>query len=441
MVYAKKLIILTGAGGTGAVNLEKSAAGLQGRLNTYELPDLARGYYVLAFMGNRPRMIDLGEAGRMTVNFSLDPETDITALHCAVARIGNGSVDVMLYGTLAGKKMWSGDVADHIRRKIEGKASSSESIYSKRKIEDYFFDILPASGGFHDGAVAKINYYAPDFKPEESAATEAASPASAPTEENAQAAASALEIPPLTAGPVGKSPAQAAADSYDPAPSAASVSEASNKMSASPQAAADSSPAFTAAPVSEAPVSASPVSAAAPNSKPETAAAADPPPVRTLRSDPLELEKEYLLKLARSAAVTAAGKESAAAAVPQPKSDSFRLADAPRPKPLTFYELIKPKLDKLFAAGTPLAELENIMPDTRWIRVDYDGKRYYAVGLIGTRPDYVCYGVPARFTPEPPEELRGYCNWLPTKGDEPQGDGYWLMFQDADNGASVTPEV
>ncbi len=63
MVYAKKLVVLTGAGGTGAVTLEKSAAGLNGRLNTYELPDVSRGGYVLARVGNRGRVIEVGGGG------------------------------------------------------------------------------------------------------------------------------------------------------------------------------------------------------------------------------------------------------------------------------------------------------------------------------------------------------------------------------------------
>lgn len=417
MVYAKKLVVLTGTGGTGAVTLEKSAAGLNGRLNTYELPDIGRGGYVLALLGNRDRIIELGEAGRMTVNFSLDPQTDIASLHCAVARIDGDKVDVMLYGTLAPKKVWSGDIADYIRRKRPAKQVTAQSLYSSRRIEDYFFDILPASGGFHDGAVANINYYAPDF----------------------------AETPALAAEPtpVGVSETDPIADGTP-----AAGSEPLTETEAAETRPTENPPQDAAPPQPE---ETPPQAEETPQSQSQAEAAAQPPqaekPTRSLRSDPAALERAYLLKLAETAALTATKTETArqatvaATAVPQPQSDSFRLAGAPKPKPLSFYETIKEKLDALFQSGVQCVELENIMPDTRWVKVDYDERRYYAVGLIGARPDYVCYGVPARYTPTAPEELAGYCNWVPIKAQEPEGDGYWLLFQDADTGESITPEL
>ncbi|MCI8435371.1 MAG: hypothetical protein HFK10_05370 [Clostridia bacterium] len=416
MVYAKKLVVLTGAGGTGAVTLEKSAAGLNGRLNTYELPDVSRGGYVLALLGNRDRIIELGEAGRMTVNFSLDPQTEIASLHCAVARIDGDKVDIMLYGTLAPKKVWSGDIADYIRRKRPAKQVTAQSLYSSRRIEDYFFDILPASGGFHDGAVANINYYAPDFA-EPPALSAEQTPIGAPVPEPP------VEPPALSAEsePVTETEAAETQPTENP-PQAEKVSQTQAETNEPPQPTA-----------------------------PQAAAETQPPqeekPTRSLRSDPAALERAYLLKLAETAALTAAKSETvrqatvAATAVPQPQSDSFRLSGAPKPKPLSFYEMIKEKLDALFKTGVQCVELESIMPDTRWVKIDYDDRRYYAVGLIGARPDYVCYGVPARYTPTAPEELAGYCNWVPIKPQEPEGEGYWLLFQDADTGESIAPEL
>ena len=66
-----------------------------------------------------------------------------------------------------------------------------------------------------------------------------------------------------------------------------------------------------------------------------------------------------------------------------------------------------------------------------------DSDKYYCVGLVGS-PDYICYAVPAVYTPQPPEELDGYCQWLPTDENRPEGDGFWVIYQDAVSGDSVS---
>jgi hypothetical protein len=81
------------------------------------------------------------------------------------------------------------------------------------------------------------------------------------------------------------------------------------------------------------------------------------------------------------------------------------------------------------------------MPDTRWVKVYYDDTRYYAVGLIGTRPDYIAYAVPAKYTVDPPAELGGESRWMPEKPDDPKGKGFWLLFQDAVTGDAVTDAI
>ena len=126
--------------------------------------------------------------------------------------------------------------------------------------------------------------------------------------------------------------------------------------------------------------------------------------------------------------------KKAAAARDIPRAGS---AGAARLRKASFYEQAAPQIDKLFRDNPHHAELEKLLPDTRWVRVDFDGKSYYAVGLIGARPDFVGYAVPAAYTPEPPEELDGYAVWVPRDPAGPAGDGYWVMYQDAVTGASV----
>lgn len=103
----------------------------------------------------------------------------------------------------------------------------------------------------------------------------------------------------------------------------------------------------------------------------------------------------------------------------------------------TFLERSGEEIERLFD-GERVRELEELIPMSKWAKINYDSSRYYVVGMIGN--DYLCYGIPAQYTPEPPSELKGYCWWLPLKGDEPQGKGYWIMYQNLVTGEPVFPD-
>ena len=117
-------------------------------------------------------------------------------------------------------------------------------------------------------------------------------------------------------------------------------------------------------------------------------------------------------------------------------------ATPPDGRKASFYEQMKESIEKLFATGERETRLEETMPFTRWVRIDYSGNgKYYVVGLIGDKPDYICYGLPAKYSPEPPEETDGKCGWLPLDPARPEGEGYWLMYQSAETGESVSGTV
>jgi hypothetical protein len=108
-----------------------------------------------------------------------------------------------------------------------------------------------------------------------------------------------------------------------------------------------------------------------------------------------------------------------------------------RQAPISYYHQIADQLDELFEAFPDEPRLAVLLPDTKWVKVDYDNTgRYYVVGVIGkAKPSHICYGVPGVYSPTPPQEF-GYCQWLPIDTD-PKGRGYWLMYQDAITGESV----
>jgi hypothetical protein len=106
-----------------------------------------------------------------------------------------------------------------------------------------------------------------------------------------------------------------------------------------------------------------------------------------------------------------------------------------------FYLSVRKELDKIFNEFPPENTLEKTFPKSRWARVNYSPDKYYIVGLIkeGKSEKYICYGVPAVYSENPPEELAGYCTFIPRSIFDLNGDGYWIMFQDALTGKCVTP--
>ncbi len=109
-----------------------------------------------------------------------------------------------------------------------------------------------------------------------------------------------------------------------------------------------------------------------------------------------------------------------------------------------FYNSIKGQLDELFESFPKEEYLCSLLKGTDWVRVDYDDNgRYYTVGLIieDDTVKYICYGVPGKYAETPPQELKGFCQWLPFDAEAPGGEGYWMMYQDAENGKSVTLEM
>lgn len=102
-----------------------------------------------------------------------------------------------------------------------------------------------------------------------------------------------------------------------------------------------------------------------------------------------------------------------------------------------FYECVKNKLGLLFDKAEHIKSLEERFPMTKWVRVPYENKSYYVVGILGDRPDYICYGVPGVYSAAPPEEIGDGCKWMPFDPSRPQGKGLWLMYQDANTGESV----
>ena len=106
-----------------------------------------------------------------------------------------------------------------------------------------------------------------------------------------------------------------------------------------------------------------------------------------------------------------------------------------------FVNRLKPQIDKLFEDNPADDTLQNLIPSSKWVKIDYeDDGDFYVFGLMFDEKEnikYVCYGVPAVYEEEAPKELAGFPIWFPLDKENSQGFGYWLTYQDAITGEPI----
>ena len=105
-----------------------------------------------------------------------------------------------------------------------------------------------------------------------------------------------------------------------------------------------------------------------------------------------------------------------------------------------FYDMIAEQIDALFQNYPNEEMLESIVPNSKWVKVNYEGsENTYVVGLLYELEvvKYVAYGVPGKGIDNVPESLDGYSQWIPLDPKSPDKDGYFVMFQDAETGESI----
>ena len=105
-----------------------------------------------------------------------------------------------------------------------------------------------------------------------------------------------------------------------------------------------------------------------------------------------------------------------------------------------FYNMIAEQLDELFDKYPREKNLENLIDNSSWVKINHEEEnKYYVVGIIYENDDikYICYGVPGSYYNEPQSDLRAYSQWLPVDSMNPYDNGYWVMYQDADSGENI----
>lgn len=102
-----------------------------------------------------------------------------------------------------------------------------------------------------------------------------------------------------------------------------------------------------------------------------------------------------------------------------------------------FYDKMKAEAEGLMLNYPHCKELEGAIEGSEWVKICYGGDKYYVFGILFAAgvPRYLCYGVPSFNAADPPESMRQYASFLPVETEK--GSGFWIMYQDADTGASV----
>lgn len=102
-----------------------------------------------------------------------------------------------------------------------------------------------------------------------------------------------------------------------------------------------------------------------------------------------------------------------------------------------FYRSIKSKLNEIMTANPREKKLEELIPDSKWVRVYYEKGEYYVVGILTEDGEvtFLAYGVPGVRRVKPPKEAEELCDFVEVESSI--GDGYWIMFQNAKSGEIV----
>lgn len=85
--------------------------------------------------------------------------------------------------------------------------------------------------------------------------------------------------------------------------------------------------------------------------------------------------------------------------------------------------------------------LEELIPNSKFVKVNSKSSddNFYIFGVIYENNEirYIVYGIPGEYAVKPDDEYAQYYQFLPLSNENPEGFGYYLMYQDAINGNQV----
>ncbi len=126
-------------------------------------------------------------------------------------------------------------------------------------------------------------------------------------------------------------------------------------------------------------------------------------------------------------------KDNAIETTAEPKKKKSKPAKEVQP----FYKKIEDNMNELFDKNDRDEELSLLIPDSKWARVSLGDDGYYVVGIIYSEetPNIICYGVPDKDGSNPPQSNENCRQWMEI---EKGGRGYWMMYQSAQTGETLS---
>lgn len=79
--------------------------------------------------------------------------------------------------------------------------------------------------------------------------------------------------------------------------------------------------------------------------------------------------------------------------------------------------------------------LTNLIPSSKFVTINENNEEY-SIGAIYNENEelkYICYALFCNYNTTPPQELGEHYQWLPLDKEDPLSDGYYLVFQDAND--------
>lgn len=104
----------------------------------------------------------------------------------------------------------------------------------------------------------------------------------------------------------------------------------------------------------------------------------------------------------------------------------------------SYYLSVKDELEELFSSSPRVDGLKNALPNSEWVQVDNSGGCLVGIVYENLQVRYIAYALPAQGK-TPPHELKDAC-FIPVNPYADIENGYFVLFQDAATGETVTVE-
>jgi len=98
----------------------------------------------------------------------------------------------------------------------------------------------------------------------------------------------------------------------------------------------------------------------------------------------------------------------------------------------TILDSITPQFNHVFENYPANEILNKLIPNGKFVEIT-EKSEHYSIGAIyeNEQIKYISYAVKCNYNTTPPAELGEHYQWLPLDADDPLSEGYYLVFQDA----------